>query len=187
VIAVDINPGNLRSLSERLPAYNLKLQLADMNEYRLDEPTDFVLFSYSIGYVGSNYSNPDLRNACRIRTLHQCFEQVNASGALVLIGSIHQGNYQHLFDYLQIPVHDDLTVLHHRIRDRFPSENYVFPVEVVTKTVEEMILALRLIIYDDGTKYLDRLEKIEQYVNLLRQPDGSFYLCYETELLVIRK
>lgn len=187
VIAVDHNRENLATLERQFSGKHLKLHLADINQYRLESKVDLALFSYSIGYLGNRYPHARGRNEHRAQVLQQYYKQLAAGGSLVLVGAPAQGAYQELFTRMQIPLHEELSQLNEYLRANYPTQTYSFPVTIRTSTLEQMMLALRLMVYDEGTTYAERLEELTVYARSCQQPDGCFRLSYQAELVVIRQ
>jgi hypothetical protein len=187
-LCIDSNPQSLEEFKANLKTDKVgKILQLDMNTYSPSGRADFILFSFSIGYLGAGMTDLEQRSRYRIKKFEEYYEILNAGGAISLVGADYRGSYKKLFDYFHIPVHDDLKSLQDYIRKNYKNDSYHFPMDIITDSLAEMTLAIRLILYDDGTKYLDKVGEILEYATRLKREDGKYYLSYHCELMTIYK
>jgi len=187
-LCIDSNHESLEAFRANLQTDKVgEILQRDMNTYSPSGRADFILFSFSFGYLGAGMTDLEQRARFRIEKFKAYYAMLNAGGALSLVGADYRGAYKKLFDYVHIPVHDELKSLQDYLLKSYRSDSYHFPIDIITDTRAEMILALRLILYDDGTKYLDKVGEILEYATRLRRNNGKYHLSYPCELMTIYK
>jgi SAM-dependent methyltransferase len=187
-LCIDLNHESLEEFRVNLKTDKIGqiLQL-DMNTYSPSGTADFILFSFSMGYLGAGIADLKQRARFRIEKFKEYYEVLNDGGAISLVGADYRGPYKKLFDYFNIPMHDELKSLHDYIGKNYKTDSYYFPIDIITDTLDEMILTIRLILYDDGTKYLHKVGKILEYATRLKREDGKFHFSYNCELMTVYK
>ena len=183
-ILLDLSKNNVHELKSRfLDKANVTILEEDLDLYTPDFNADLILFSFSIGYMGQKLPEQD-RNAFRLEKLKEYYSRLNPGGKIVTVGAEHSGAYKDLFDYMDIPVHDELNRMLDMVSSIWPTERRIFAVTVTAESVSTMVHCLRLITYDDGTKYMDRVPRYTDFCKTLSRENGMLLFRYETVLTI---
>lgn len=204
----DLNASNIRTLNKRFnlsnppmrqgirswfvraknrsghPTPGVTIGQADLNTFIPDFSADLILFSFSLGYTGLALQEPE-RLPFRLQLVEQYRRCLNPGGRLVIVDTADTGPYRRLFDYLAVPVHEEMGNLINLLASKYKVQQEYFDVVVQTSTVEEMVLCLRLITYDDGTKFLNLIPWYLGFAKSLPREEGKIVFRYSTRGVVV--
>lgn len=207
ILLYDLNPSNIHTLRKRFnqpepaavksflsrfrvskkPNHHPKgvsIGKADLNTFVPDFHADLILFSFSLGYTGLALQEQD-RLPFRLKLVEQYMGCLNPGGRLVIVDTADLGPYRNLFDYMAVPVHAEMSELIEALAARYPTQQEYYDVSVRTDTVAEMVLCLRLITYDDGTKFLNLIPWYHAFANALPREDGKIVFSYVTKIVLM--
>lgn len=184
-LCLDNNAENIKNTKEKLQNLpNGRIILADLNVYTPDFLADLILFSFSYGYIGMGLSTPD-RLELWEKKFKNYYQTLTDTGVIVLVDACHDGIYSDFFKFMNMPAHDELGEFERWISDNYRTERYRIPVSNSASTLEEIIVILRLIAYDDGRKYLDRIHRFEEFARKLPCNDEKICFNYDIELMFV--
>ena len=182
---VEYDEENVRKLVKRFNNRNdVTVLHGDINELDTWLSPDLMLFSYTLGYTGLGLPEPE-KLTHRLNLLGRYHQQLRPGGALAVVDTPSSGSYQELFDYLAIPVQNEIFQLCSILKSKVQTREHSFAVFVRAETEDEMVNCLRLMTYDDGTSRLDLIPVYRAFCRSLPVEDGKLTFRYETELLVL--
>lgn len=187
LFAVEENAAYLSGVIARQPKI-VGCQI-EPDDFKIDEPTDFVLVAHLMQSLGNWLETPEERNHQRLAFLNHYHGALNENGAVVLLRNRPQNNYRRVMEYISAAPSDELQDLYGQINQQFVPEHYLFPVEISTPNAEDMVQALSYLMRE-GAGDEDQPEKTAQlrtYAQTLQDLDGNYYFNYEGEMVVFRK
>lgn len=183
-VLADLDASNVSKLVKKLGMRkDVRILREDLNTFVPDFQADLILFSFFLGYVGATLPARE-RFVFRIHMLNQYFRHLNPGGKMVIVDTTFSGTYRNLFDYLGVPIHGEIEQLIQEITTERESSQHAFEVTVKTRTIEEMVLCLRLITYDDGSSRLNLIPRYLEFCHSLLREDGMWVFRYTTVLTV---
>ena len=102
------------------------------------------------------------------------------------MNATYHSNYKKLFDFLGFPLFDHLKAFERLLFEKYTFNELFFPVAVNCKSMEELILAFRLITYDVGEVSPRQLDKYRTFGETCFN-NGMYTFVYEARLIFTRK
>jgi SAM-dependent methyltransferase len=184
-ILADLDASNISKLVENMGTREgVCILQEDLNTFVPDFRADLILFSFSLGYLGAGIPECD-RFDFRVHMLNQYFRHLNPGGKMVIVDTTSSGAYRNLFDFLEVSIHREIERFILEISTGRETWQHAFEVTVKTRTIEEMVLCLRLITYDDGSSRLNLIPRYLEFCHSLPREDGMFVFRYTTVLTML--
>ena len=178
-IAVDNDLDLISNFRKENKLQNLELVHGDISTYCPHENPDLMLFSYVFGYL--NAEKEDI--GYKLAVFDRFFQSLNNNGMIALVNAVPSSrNYKKLFDFMGFPLFDNLKSFEELLFKKYNFNEVLFPVAVRCTSMEELILAFRLITYDIGEVNLRQLDKYRKF-GATYYSNGVYTFEYEARLI----
>ena len=178
-IAVDNDLGLISTFRKENRLQNLELVPGDISTYCLHEKPDLILFSYVFGYLNAEKEDAGYK----LTVFDRFFQSLDNNGIIALVNSTYTSlNYKKLFDFMELPLFDNLKSFEELLFKKYNFNEVFFPVAVRCTSMEELILAFRLITYDIGEVNLRQLDKYREF-GATYYSNGVYTFEYEARLI----
>jgi len=184
-ILADLDASNIRILQNRFAGKeHVSIYHEDLNTFVPPCQASMMLFSFSLGYLGSHLPEHERLNF-RMEILNGYFSRLHPEGCLVIADTTNHGAYRYLFEFMNIPVHHEIGTVIEQLTGNHPFRQHEFEVTVRTASIEKMVQCLRLITYDDGTSNLNLVPRYLEFCQTLPREADDYIFRYSTVLTVI--